>query len=318
MSAWGAALVVAGVLFAFAASSRWSARRRSSRRCRRPPRRPSPSIKTDIGVLKERCPPMNSTPPTTNCVEDIQATREQLGATVEELAHRLDVKAQVDEKVAETKEAVHAKVEDAKEKVVETKDTVAAKVGDVTKTVAAKVTDQGDGRRQGRRRQGDRRREGAVGEAGSRSRQPPSRPSRRPASNAAREIPTIAGHAGSSPTSAGAPDGRGDRCREPGRPDRRRRGRARRRARRDPAAEGLTMKLLFKPMTMIFGMVGGSSPRGLQAGLEADRRRGGRRRPRCRRSSAGRRSSLRRRCRARSTGRSRPQSAAAAPRASRR
>lgn len=80
-----------------------------------------------------------SNPEHDELLEDIAATREQLGATVEELAHRLDVKAQVDEKVSETKEAVHAKVEDAKEKVVEAKDTVTAKVGDVTKTVAAKA-----------------------------------------------------------------------------------------------------------------------------------------------------------------------------------
>ena len=55
-----------------------------------------------------------SNPAHDELVEDIAHTREELAATVEELAHRLDVKAQVDEKVAETKEAVHAKVEDGK------------------------------------------------------------------------------------------------------------------------------------------------------------------------------------------------------------
>ena len=86
-----------------------------------------------------------SNPTHDELVEDIQATREQLGATVEELAHRLDVKAQVDEKVAETKEAVHAKVDQTKEtvvaKVTDVKETVAAKVGDVKETVTAKVGD---------------------------------------------------------------------------------------------------------------------------------------------------------------------------------
>jgi hypothetical protein len=48
---------------------------------------------------------------------DIEATRERLGETVEELAHRLDVKAQMEAKVDETKQAVHAKVEDAKQSV---------------------------------------------------------------------------------------------------------------------------------------------------------------------------------------------------------
>jgi hypothetical protein len=51
---------------------------------------------------------------------DIEATRERLGETVEELAHRLDVKAQVEAKVDETKQAVHAKVEDAKQTVAQT------------------------------------------------------------------------------------------------------------------------------------------------------------------------------------------------------
>lgn len=86
-----------------------------------------------------------SNPSHDELLEDIKATREQLGATVEELAHRLDVKAQVDEKVAETKEAVHAKVDQTKETVVakvsDVKETVAAKVGDVKETVTTKVGD---------------------------------------------------------------------------------------------------------------------------------------------------------------------------------
>lgn len=51
---------------------------------------------------------------------DIEATRERLGETVEELAHRLDVKAQMEAKVDETKQAVHAKVEETKQTVQQT------------------------------------------------------------------------------------------------------------------------------------------------------------------------------------------------------
>lgn len=48
---------------------------------------------------------------------DIEATRERLGDTVEELAHRLDVKTQVEAKVDETKQAVQAKVDHARHSV---------------------------------------------------------------------------------------------------------------------------------------------------------------------------------------------------------
>jgi hypothetical protein len=43
-------------------------------------------------------------------VADIEATREQLGDTVEELAHRLDVKAQVQSTVEEAKANAQAKL----------------------------------------------------------------------------------------------------------------------------------------------------------------------------------------------------------------
>jgi methyl-accepting chemotaxis protein len=43
--------------------------------------------------------------------EQLAASREQLGATVEELAHRLDVKAQASEKLTEAKANVAAEVD---------------------------------------------------------------------------------------------------------------------------------------------------------------------------------------------------------------
>ncbi len=42
-------------------------------------------------------------------LEEIEETREELGATVEALAHKADVKAQVHEKVEEGKEQLHVK-----------------------------------------------------------------------------------------------------------------------------------------------------------------------------------------------------------------
>jgi ribosome-binding protein aMBF1 (putative translation factor) len=42
-------------------------------------------------------------------LEEIEETREELGATVEALAHKADVKAQVQEKVEEGKEQIHRK-----------------------------------------------------------------------------------------------------------------------------------------------------------------------------------------------------------------
>jgi methyl-accepting chemotaxis protein len=49
--------------------------------------------------------------------EQVEATREQLGQTVEELAHRLDVKARATEKVAETKEHVAAEMDSLRQTV---------------------------------------------------------------------------------------------------------------------------------------------------------------------------------------------------------
>jgi ribosome-binding protein aMBF1 (putative translation factor) len=53
--------------------------------------------------------------------QEIEATREELGATVEALAHKADVKAQVHEKVEETKAQVQEKVEETRAHLLETK-----------------------------------------------------------------------------------------------------------------------------------------------------------------------------------------------------
>jgi len=143
-----------------------------------------------------------SNPTHDELIEDIQATREQLGATVEELAHRLDVKAQVDEKVAETKEAVHAKVEDAKDKVVEVKETVAAKVGDVTKTVAAKAAGTKD---TVVHKVADAKETVAAKVQSEKAPEPAPAPAQPAWSNSARGIPTIPVHSGTS-TPAGIRD----------------------------------------------------------------------------------------------------------------
>jgi F0F1-type ATP synthase membrane subunit b/b' len=47
-------------------------------------------------------------------LHEIETTREELGATVEALAQKADVKAQVHHKVEETKEHLHEKVDETK------------------------------------------------------------------------------------------------------------------------------------------------------------------------------------------------------------
>jgi ElaB/YqjD/DUF883 family membrane-anchored ribosome-binding protein len=56
---------------------------------------------------------------------EIEATREELGDTVEALAHKADVKEQVSEKVTEKKREAKAKVEDLGSKVGEAQAKVA-------------------------------------------------------------------------------------------------------------------------------------------------------------------------------------------------
>ena len=69
---------------------------------------------------------------------DIEATRERLGETVEELAHRLDVKAQVHDKVDETKQAVSDVLAGTKVALAAKKDVLAGKrdalIGVLSKT----------------------------------------------------------------------------------------------------------------------------------------------------------------------------------------
>ena len=55
-------------------------------------------------------------------VEQIEETREELGATVEALAHKADIKAQVHEKVEERKEHLHQMQAEATGKLRETLD----------------------------------------------------------------------------------------------------------------------------------------------------------------------------------------------------
>ena len=55
-------------------------------------------------------------------LEQIEETREELGATVEALAHKADVKAQVHEKVEERKEQLHQVQAEATGKLRETLD----------------------------------------------------------------------------------------------------------------------------------------------------------------------------------------------------
>lgn len=51
--------------------------------------------------------------------QEIEATREQMGDTVEALAAKADVKARAQEKVQETKETVAEKIQEAKERVTQ-------------------------------------------------------------------------------------------------------------------------------------------------------------------------------------------------------
>ncbi|MFP5364964.1 MAG: DUF3618 domain-containing protein [Thermoleophilia bacterium] len=55
-------------------------------------------------------------------LEQIEETREELGATVEALAHKADIKAQVHEKVEERKEQLHQVQAEATGKLRETLD----------------------------------------------------------------------------------------------------------------------------------------------------------------------------------------------------
>ena len=64
--------------------------------------------------------------------QDIERTREQLGDTVEALAHKVDVPARVKDKVHETKETVQVKAEEVTQQVLEGTEALQAKAVEVT------------------------------------------------------------------------------------------------------------------------------------------------------------------------------------------
>jgi hypothetical protein len=63
---------------------------------------------------------------------DIERTREQLGETVEALAHKVDVPVRMQEKVHETKETVQVKAQEVTQHLIESTGTLQAKAGEVT------------------------------------------------------------------------------------------------------------------------------------------------------------------------------------------
>lgn len=67
-------------------------------------------------------PPGDTTSEREALLEQIEETREELGATVEALAHKADIKAQVHEKVEERKEHLHQMQAEATGKLRQTLD----------------------------------------------------------------------------------------------------------------------------------------------------------------------------------------------------
>ena len=63
---------------------------------------------------------------------DIERTREQLGGTLEALAHKVDVPARVKNKVHDAKKTVQVKAEEVKQHVHEGTEALHAKAGEVT------------------------------------------------------------------------------------------------------------------------------------------------------------------------------------------
>jgi ElaB/YqjD/DUF883 family membrane-anchored ribosome-binding protein len=62
--------------------------------------------------------------------EEIEATRQELGDTVEALAHKTDVKAQVSEQVEQTKAQVQERIEHTRETVTQKADEVVGRAKD--------------------------------------------------------------------------------------------------------------------------------------------------------------------------------------------
>lgn len=73
---------------------------------------------------------------------EIEATREELGDTVAELADKADVKKQAKKKVAETKAKATAKKDELKEKATAQKDAAAAKVTEASPDAAREGAQQ--------------------------------------------------------------------------------------------------------------------------------------------------------------------------------
>jgi hypothetical protein len=63
--------------------------------------------------------------------QDIERTREQLGDTVEALAHKADVPARVKDKVHDTQQSVQVKAEEAMQQVLEGTEALQARAGEV-------------------------------------------------------------------------------------------------------------------------------------------------------------------------------------------
>jgi ElaB/YqjD/DUF883 family membrane-anchored ribosome-binding protein len=74
--------------------------------------------------------------------EGIEQTREELGDTVEALAHKADVKAQVQDRVEERKQALQAKGVELKERVSGARDKVSGATPDDVRQGASHATTQ--------------------------------------------------------------------------------------------------------------------------------------------------------------------------------
>ncbi|MDT7716300.1 MAG: hypothetical protein QOH09_2292 [Pseudonocardiales bacterium] len=73
--------------------------------------------------------------------QDIERTREQLGDTVEALAHKVDVPARVKDKVHETKETVQVKAEEVKQQAQAKAEEVTQQVLEGTEALQAKAVE---------------------------------------------------------------------------------------------------------------------------------------------------------------------------------
>ena len=75
---------------------------------------------------------------------EIEATREALGATVDELSHRLDVKGRASDKVADVKVAAQEKAADVKAVVHDKSAVIGSQITDVGAQVKYTAADMGE------------------------------------------------------------------------------------------------------------------------------------------------------------------------------